>query len=126
MEHGSTQVEFTPQVFSNCMIVLDDPANSIFISKSLSVTNLIFKNCTVIYRGGPIIFTPLTGMSITINGHRKDFIPSVGQKPEGKLGLIDCLIVLDFSQTPSPFGQDLTKNVLIAGNNPVFIKAFGS
>ncbi len=53
--HGSKEVKnVTPAVYFNCQITLDDPVAIDLFSQALKLYGLVFRNCHVVWNGGPI------------------------------------------------------------------------
>jgi hypothetical protein len=108
---GIDSRRFTPAIYENCRFVLDSPEEAKRFPLLGQSFDLEFKNCQIIYNGGPIaIFTPNPRVSL-FNGKgptRGDIFMMNGQK----LRFENCLFLFTIKAVPPQEGQQMTHELL--------------
>lgn len=108
---GIDSSRFIPAIYENCRFVLDSPEEAERFPLLGESFNLQFKNCQIIYNGGPIaILTPnprfsaFTGKGPT----RSDVFIMKGQA----LRFENCLFLFTIKAVPPKEGQQMTHELL--------------
>jgi hypothetical protein len=108
---GLDSSRFTPAIYENCRFVLDSPEEAERFPLLGKSFNLEFKNCQIIYNGGPIaILTPNPRFS-AFNGKgptRSDLFIMKGQA----LRFENCLFLFTIKVVPPKEGQQMTHELL--------------
>jgi hypothetical protein len=111
-----------PALYENCRFILDSPeeAAEIPFAAQGRAFDLKFKNCQIIYNGGPIaVFNPkpkvnlMTGKGPT----RTDVYLIQGQR----LFFENCLFLFAIKSMPPPEGQVLTEQILTQNGNTLTV-----
>jgi hypothetical protein len=115
---GLDSSRFIPAIYENCRFVLDSPEEAEGFPLLGNSFDLEFKNCQIIYNGGPIaIVTPNPRVSF-FNGKgptRGDVFAIKGQK----LRFENCLFLFTIKAVPPQEGQQMTHE-LLAQSGPTF------
>ncbi|MGF7179667.1 hypothetical protein [Tunturiibacter psychrotolerans] len=101
--------EFThgPITLHNCALILDSPEAQSLISRGLSIADVNFDNCVILYNGGPITFKPIAYSST---------IPPL---TTAKLNFMRCVFILKLNSSPPAPVQRLTTELLAANTDIV-------
>jgi hypothetical protein len=107
----AVEIEHGPMVYRNCKIILDSPEATTTLSPYLNIGDLVFEQCAIFYRGGPIIFVPVRVATQT---------PTV---PNGKLIFTNCIFDVSLPAVPPSDGRTLIVALLASpsGNAEVNI-----
>lgn len=100
--HSRVTIEHGPMIYESCSITIDSPETEQKLGAYLSVGNVLFKNCLVIYNGGPIFVAPPGGgLSRVI----------------GEISFEDCVLRFNLSSVPPPSGQEFAMDLLNGDTN---------
>lgn len=108
---GLDSSRFIPAIYENCRFVLDSPQEAERFPLLGASFNLEFKNCQIIYNGGPIaILTPNPRFSTFIGRGptRSDVFIIRGQG----LRFENCLFLFTIKAVPPQEGQQMTHELL--------------
>jgi hypothetical protein len=103
---GNNLREFThgPITLHNCALILDSPEAQRLISEGLSVADVNFDNCVILYNGGPITFKPIR------------YSATVPPLTTAKLNFIKCVFIFKLNSSPPAPVQRLTAELLAAAS----------
>lgn len=108
---GLDSGRFTPAIYENCRFVLDSPEEAKRFPLLGQSFSLEFKNCQIIYNGGPIaIVTPNPRVSAFVGKGptRSDVFIMNGQA----LRFENCLFLFTIKAVPPQEGQQMTHELL--------------
>jgi hypothetical protein len=106
-EKGSNVITHGPVEVHDCKIVLDSLAASKNLSIDLSIADMVFTHCAVLYNGGPIVLVPVK------------IARDTPAQLIGHLTFQDCLFIVSLPEVPPPNGIELARALLSNPNGPL-------
>ena len=91
--------------FHHCALILDSSEAQNLMSQGLSVGDVTFDDCIILYNGGPINIKPIRYLH--------------GIPPSTTLNFVKCVFLFKLASPPPPVGQRLTTE-LLASNTDTF------